>query len=225
MGEIPPGRYVKLTVSDNGVGIDPSIMDRIFDPYFTTKDREKGTGLGLAVVYGIVKDWGGEIAVQSERGSGTTFELFLPIIQDSTKPKKPDSNRSHPMGTETILLVDDDETIADLERQMLERLGYKIVMRTASLEALEAFRFNPELFDLVISDTSMPNMTGDRLAKELLSIRPNIPIILCTGFSERIDSHKADALGAKGLLMKPITLSDLSVMVRKVLDETKDRRE
>ena len=219
--EILSGQYVKLTVSDNGVGIDPSIRDKIFDPYFTTKGQGKGTGLGLAVVYGIVKDWGGEIAVHTELGNGTTFELFIPVIQDIEETDVPDARSSYLTGTETILLVDDEEAVAGLEKRMLERLGYKVVMRTASLEAFEAFRSNPKSFELVISDMSMPNMTGDRLAKQILEMSPDIPIILCTGFSERINQNKADSIGVKALLMKPVAMSDLSQIVRNVLDKNK----
>lgn len=225
LGTMRPGHFVKMTVTDNGVGIDPSIKDKIFDPYFTTKAQGKGTGLGLAVVYGIVKDWGGEIAVHSEPGKGTTFELFLPVVQGSEEPVKPIARRSFPAGTETILLVDDEAAIVALEQKMLERLGYGVVVRTSSVAALKVFRENPNRYDLVLSDMSMPNLTGDRMAIELLRIRPDIPIVLCTGFSERIDQKKADDIGVKGLLMKPVTMSDLSTMVRNVLDEAKGRRE
>jgi PAS domain S-box-containing protein len=213
------GKYAKLTVSDTGTGIDPAIMDKIFNPYFTTKEQGKGTGLGLAMVYGIVNEHHGDIRVCSELGVGTRFSVYLPLVENPDKPNTVLNVETYETGTERILLVDDEEAIANLERQMLDRLGYKVTSRVSCIEALKAFEANPWGFDLVITDMAMPNMTGDQFAKELISIRSDIPIIICTGFSERINAEMAKAIGVKGFLMKPVVKSDLSEMVRHVLDE------
>lgn len=218
---IEPGRFAALTISDTGTGIEPEITDRIFDPYFTTKEKGKGTGLGLAVVYGIVKEHGGDINVDSEAGKGTTFTIYLPLIKGTVEKASVEKATILPAGHERILLVDDEEEIIYLEKQMLERLGYQISFRTSSVDALEAFKANPDTFDLVITDMTMPNMTGDQLAKELISIKPDIPIILCTGFSEWIDREKSEAIGIKGFLMKPVVLNKIAKMVRNVLDKAK----
>ena len=218
---LKPGRYSMLSISDTGCGIDQSIMDKIFEPYFTTKDKGKGTGLGLAVVYGIVKEHSGDIKISSEIMKGTTVDVFLPLIEDSSENEPIEKSERLQTGTERILLVDDEESIARLEKQMLERLGYRVTSRTSSLDALEAFRANPGDFDLVISDMNMPNMTGDQLAKELLSIRPGIPIIVCTGFSEKLNNENIQAYGIRSFLMKPVVMSKMADITRKVLDETK----
>jgi len=215
------GRYAVLSVSDTGIGIDPAIKEKIFEPYFTTKEQGKGTGLGLAVVYGIVKEHHGDIKVYSELGKGTTFKVYLPIMEKTEKKSSVLRDKELPTGHERILLVDDEEAIAKLEKQILERLGYKVTMRVNSLEALEAFKSKPDSFDLVISDMTMPQITGDRLAREMITIRPDTPIIICTGFSERLNQEKAASIGVKGFLMKPIAKSDIARMVRKVLDEAK----
>lgn len=220
---LDPGRYVVLSISDTGCGIDPAIMDKIFEPYFTTKGQGKGTGLGLSVVYGLVKEHGGEIKVDSEIGKGTTFDVYLPRIADQTKQEPAETLEINPTGTERILLVDDEEPIVRVVKQMLERLGYHIVERSSSPDALKAFTENPSAFDLVISDMTMPNLTGDRLARKLIAVRPDIPIIICTGFSERIDKEKASALGIKGFIMKPVVRSEMAKMVRKILDEAKGK--
>ena len=219
--DLLPGKYVLLSVSDTGIGIEPAILHKIFEPYFTTKEQGKGTGLGLAVVYGIVKEHLGDITVNSELGKGTTFNVYLPIMAKAEWSPSVEKNADSPVGHEQILLVDDEDPIAKLEKQMLERLGYKVVMRLNSLEALEAFKAQPNSFDLVISDMTMPYMTGDRLARELTAIRPDIPIIICTGFSERLNQEKAIAIVVKGFLMKPIVKAEMAKMVRNVLDEAK----
>ncbi|MCP4579527.1 MAG: response regulator [Deltaproteobacteria bacterium] len=220
-GSLEPGRYAILSISDTGCGIDQSIMDKIFDPYFTTKAKGKGTGLGLAVVYGIVKEHLGDIKIYSEIEKSTTVEVFLPLIEDSTEDKSIKKVEGIQTGTEKILLVDDDESIAGLEKQMLERLGYEVTSKTSSLDVLETFRAHPDNFDLIVSDMTMPNLTGDQLSRELLSIRPGIPIIICTGFSEKINKENAQFLGIKGFLMKPVAKFDMAQMVRRVLDEAK----
>jgi PAS domain S-box-containing protein len=217
-----PGRYALLSISDTGCGIDPAYMDKIFEPYFTTKEQNKGTGLGLAMVYGIVKEHNGDIKVYSEVGQGTTFQVYLPLMKKSADGESDTSNDISLNGNERILAVDDEKALVNLEKQMLERLGYRVVAHTGSLDALAAFKADPDQFDLVISDMTMPNMTGDRLAQELLAIQPTIPVIICTGFSERIDPQKAEAMGIKGFLRKPIVKSDLARMVRRVLDEGRE---
>ena len=218
-GDILPGGYLCITVSDTGTGIDQTLVDKIFDPYFTTKEQGKGTGLGLSVVHGIVKEHGGDISVYSEVGKGTTFHVYLPLLKDDRGGQTAAVTRMYPTGCERILLVDDEESIAAVERMMLEKLGYQITVRTNSLDAVSAFKANPGNFDLVISDKGMPLMTGEQLARELISIRPEIPIIICTGFSDEIDEQQSKAMGIKGFLMKPVSLVDMAEMVRKVLDE------
>jgi CheY-like chemotaxis protein len=205
-------------VADTGPGMEQSIINRIFDPYFTTKKEGKGSGLGLAVIHGIVKNHGGYISVYSEPGRGAEFKVYLPVIKKQKETAKVETDTPIQKGTEHILLVDDQDLIVDMERQMLERLGYHITARTSSIEALEAFRANPGKFDLVITDMTMPNMTGDKLAGEMIKIRTDIPIILCTGFSEMMSKEGAESLGLKGFLMKPVVLKELSSVIRKVLD-------
>ena len=216
---IQSGRYARITVSDTGTGIDQTLIDKIFDPYFTTKELGKGTGLGLSVVHGIVKEHGGDIQVYSEVGKGTAFHVYLPLLEDSKDSKTVAVARKHPTGSERILLVDDEEPILLMVQRMLEKLGYQVTVRTSSPDALAAFKANPGNFDLVISDRGMPNMTGEQLARELISIRPEIPIILCTGFADEIDELHAKSIGIKGFLKKPVTSSDFAEMVRRVLDD------
>ncbi len=218
---IGQGQYIMLTVSDTGVGIASSIMKKIFDPYFSTKEQGKGTGLGLAMVFGIIKEHQGDIKVYSEIGRGTTFNVYLPLMKKSTKPVSADQVQKLETGTERILLVDDEISVVKLEGQMLSRLGYRVTEQVKSLDALRIFKANPDNFDLVITDMTMPNMTGDQLAKEILSIRPDIPAIICTGFSERINKEHAEVIGVKGFLMKPVVKFDMAQMVRKVLNERK----
>lgn len=216
---IEPGRYALLLISDTGCGIDPALMDKIFEPYFTTKPQGKGTGLGLAVVYGIVRQSGGDIKVHSELGRGTTFTVYLPLLEKSAQTVPITNADTYPTGSERILLVDDEASIVRLEKQILERLGYRVTSHHNSLEALDAFKAGPDQYDLVITDMTMPNMTGDRLARHLLEIRPDLPVIICTGFSERMNQKKAEDLGIKGFLMKPVVKSQMAAMVRKILDE------
>jgi len=215
--ELSPGRYVKLTVNDTGHGIDSGIQDRIFDPYFTTREVGKGSGMGLAVVHGIVMNHDGAITVDSEVGKGTTFNVFLPIVEREPVPEIT-IDKDLPTGKERILFVDDEESIVKMGAQRLERLGYTVEVTTSPLEALDLFRSKPNQFDLVITDLTMPKMTGDKLVKEILSIRQDIPIILCTGFSEKMNGEKATAIGAAGYLEKPHEKLSLAQMVRKVLD-------
>jgi PAS domain S-box-containing protein len=220
-GNIEPGNYAHLSISDTGHGIPPAIINKIFEPYFTTKEQGKGTGLGLSLVYGIIKEHKGDIKVYSEIGKGTTFNVYLPLMKKLVGAESVDIVEEYKTGNERILLVDDEEPIARLGRQMLERMGYKVTSRLHSIEAVEAFKANPNSFDLVVSDMNMPSLTGIQLAEAVLTIRPGIPIIICTGFSEKIDAEKARSFGIKGFLMKPIIRAELSKMVRKVLDEAK----
>jgi PAS domain S-box-containing protein len=218
VGDLAPGRYAMLSVSDTGTGIDPAVISKIFDPYFTTKEKGRGTGLGLATVYGIVKSYGGEIRVFSDFGKGTTFHVYLPLLKKAQEPENEKEISPLPTGTEHILLVDDEKPIVHLEKLMLERLGYQTTCFTSSRNALAAFQADPSRFDLVITDMNMPDLTGMQLAKELIALRPGVPIIICTGFSERINKEKAYAMGITGFLMKPVLRSKLVVMVRQVLD-------
>lgn len=215
--ELAPGRFVKLTISDTGHGIDNDIKDRIFDPYFTTRDVGKGSGMGLAVVHGIVSNHDGAIFVDSKLGKGAVFTVFLPIIE-----KRPaletTADDDLPTGNESILLVDDEESIVKMGRKRLERLGYKVESTTSPLQALDLFRSRSDQFDLVITDLTMPQKTGDKLLKEILNIRPDTPIILCTGFSEKMNKEKAKEIGAAGYLEKPHEKLVLAKMVRRVLD-------
>ena len=214
---LSPGVYIKLRVIDTGHGMEKAILDRIFDPFFTTKERGEGTGMGLAVVLGIVKSHGGTITVESEPEKGARFNVFLPVILQEVdheiRTKAP-----IPTGTERILFIDDEKSLVDLGQQILERLGYDVTIRTSSLEALELFMEQPDKFDLVITDMTMPNMTGDELAAKLMNIRADIPVILCTGYSERISRERAQKLGIKEFILKPIVMRELAKTVRGVLD-------
>jgi PAS domain S-box-containing protein len=215
--ELNQGQYLKITVSDTGYGIAKENLDKIFDPYFTTKEVGKGSGIGLSVVQRIIMDHHGSISVDSEYGKRTTFNLFLPVVEN--KPvDKDETDTKIPTGNERILFVDDEESITNMASQMLERLGYTVTAKTNSTDALETFRNQPDNFDLIISDMTMPDTTGDKLTKKLLTIRPDIPIILCTGFSEQINVEKAKLIGVQSLVMKPIVKSVLAKTIRNVLD-------
>jgi len=214
---LTPGNYLKLSVSDTGSGISPDIINRIFEPYFTTKGPGEGTGMGLAVIHGIVNNYGGAIDVKSDVAKGTTFHVLLPIIDMAVSPTL-DSKIDVPGGKERILCVDDQKAAVDTIQPMLEKLGYQVTARTSSLETLEAFRNNPNRFDLVITDQTMPNMTGKDLAKEIRAIRKDKPVILCTGFSEQIDESKAKEMGISAFVMKPIVMRDIANTIRAVLD-------
>ena len=218
--KLPPNRYIKLTISDTGHGIQPEIKERIFDPYFTTKGVDEGSGLGLSVVHGIVKNHNGAISVNSEPGKGTIFNIYFPIIERVPIPR-PTIDEDLPTGTERILLVDDEELIVDLCRQRLERLGYQVESTTSPLEALDLFRSKSDHFDLLLTDLTMPKMTGDILVKEILNIRPDMPIIICTGFRNKMDAEKSRSIGASGYLEKPHANRELAITVRKVLGQGK----
>lgn len=215
--DIVPGKYVHLTVSDTGCGINPSILAKIFDPYFTTKKKDKGTGLGLAVVHGIVKRHKGMITVHSRVAKGTEFHVYLPACGIETdEGVVRDSDLL--MGSEHILLVDDEKDLIQVGTEMLNYLGYRVSSMEGSEAGLAAFKANPLDYDLVISDFDMPGMTGARLAHEMLAIRPDLPIIIYTGYTERFDDSRARAMGVGKVLMKPLSLAALGMTVRELLD-------
>ena len=215
--DLNPGPHVHLGVSDTGDGIKPEVVDRVFDPYFTTKDVGKGTGMGLAVVHGIVKSHHGSISVESELGKGTTFKILFPAVKEKVGDEPKDAQEL-PTGKERILFVDDEGAMVNLNQQRLERLGYKVIPKTDPLEALEFFRANPDQIDLVITDMTMPHMTGDKLAQEILNIRSDMPIILCTGYSERMSEDRAQEIGIRKYIEKPIEKETLARSIREVLD-------
>jgi nitrogen-specific signal transduction histidine kinase/CheY-like chemotaxis protein len=221
--ELPEGAYLRLTVADTGHGMDRKIMDRIFDPFFTTKGPGRGTGLGLSVVHGIVRNHGGGITFTSEPDRGTTFHVFLP--RSDHAEDLPEENTPGPVigGKERILFLDDEEALVHANQKILERLGYEVVAGTDSLEALEVFRAQPERFDLIITDQTMPHMTGDTLARKILQLRPDIPIILCTGFGQAssgaLTEAAARATGIREVVRKPVERSEMARIIRRVLDE------
>ena len=215
-----PGRYVKLEVSDTGHGMDKQTLERIFEPYFTTKQLEKGTGLGLAVVDGIVKKHNGFIKTYSEVGHGSTFQIFWPLIEkddfsETIKKKKIDLSK----GTEQIMFVDDETDILNTSKTILEKQGYKVTTFKNGLSALQAFTEKPDFFDLVVTDMAMPQMAGDELAGKILKLSKDMPIIICTGFSETLSEEKAASMGIKGFLLKPVAMRDLGRKIREIMDD------
>jgi len=218
---VKPGRYVLLSVSDTGVGMESKTAERIFEPYFTTKETGKGTGMGLSVVHGIVKRYNGLIKVESEPGAGTTFKLYFPVYEgeEVLGTKEENSLESLPRGTERIMVVDDEETIVRLEKTVLESLGYRVVFFKNSSEALSEYEKNHEDFDLLITDQTMPRMTGVELCKRIAQISSGFPMIICTGHSDTVDEKIAKGIGIKRYIQKPIKLRDLAIQIREVLDE------
>lgn len=218
--DLKPGNYACLTVADTGTGIEKHHMGKVFDPYFTTKDQNKATGLGLSVVQGIVKSVGGDIHIFSESGKGTEFHIYWPLDglereADTIHPRSPIRG-----GTEKILLVDDEAAVSKMVCQVLERLGYQVEAHTSSREALAAFRADSDGYDLILTDMTMPELTGDQLAQKIIAIRPSIPIIISTGYSRTLTSEVVQAIGIRGVLIKPATKSNLAAAVRAVLDES-----
>lgn len=214
------GRYLKLRVRDSGHGIPPEVIDRIFEPYFTTKSPGEGTGLGLAVVHGIVKGHGGAITVNSEVGAGSEFNVFLPLIEQEAAVEQ---NREtvFPTGQGRVLFVDDEHDLVEMGQLMLEKLGYEVVTSTDGTEALAKFQADPQKFDLAITDMTMPNLTGAALARQLLEIRPDLPVVLCTGYSELITEERAKAMGIKEFAIKPLRQGELAKIIRKILKTPK----
>jgi signal transduction histidine kinase/ActR/RegA family two-component response regulator len=215
--QVQPGNFVQLSIEDNGKGIAPGIRERIFDPYFTTKETGKGTGMGLAIVHGIVKSYGGFVTYNSQLGKGTVFDIALPSHKEDTAPET-EPSEVIPVGTERILLIDDENVLVEMGQVMLEKLGYRVTVRTNSLEALTTFKNQPDAFDLVITDQTMPGITGIDLAREMLQIRPNLPIILCTGHSNLVSAENARSMGIREFAQKPLTRKDIAGIIRKVLD-------
>ncbi len=217
--EMLPGSYVKLEISDTGGGIDLDTLARIFDPYFTTKKKGEGTGLGLAVVHGIVKSHNGHIIVDSEVGKGTRFQVFLPEIIEEKAPPAEMEKEQVCSGNERVLIVDDQPEIVDMLEGILKHYGYFVTGFSSSASAFEVLKLNPEAFDLIITDMTMPEMTGVELAREILIIRPDMPIILTTGFNELINEDKAKAIGIREFVMKPLGMKDIGKVIRKILDD------
>ena len=215
--DTPLGDYVVISVRDTGIGMDEAIKERIFEPFFTTKPREQASGLGLSVVYGIVKGHKGSIMVLSQPGKGSVFRVFLPKA-DMVDPAQEEASGPVPQGNQRILFIDDEEILAEMGRSMLERLGYNVVVQTDSAEALRDFAEHPDKFDLVITDQTMPKMTGVTLAEKLLHIRPDIPIILCTGYSNLVSEETARAKGIRQLVMKPISRKEMAEVIHRVLE-------
>jgi PAS domain S-box-containing protein len=216
---LEPGHYVKLSISDSGYGIEKEVVERIFEPFFTTKEVNEGTGLGLSVVHGIIKSHDGAIAVNSTPGQGTTFDIFLPRLE-SGEIQELQSSQVDTNDSELILLVDDDEMIVHSTSQILERLGFDVIAKTNSIDALEAFQEEPDKFDLVVTDQVMPNMTGTQLAVKLLSISPDIPIILCSAFPEDVCPEEVKKIGIKEFIVKPISMKKINKIIRKVFDKS-----
>ena len=219
--DLKSGNHVKIMVGDTGPGIDPEIIDRIFDPYFTTKGVGKGSGMGLAMVHGIVKSHSGSITVDSALGKGTKFSILFPLAQEKAAVEAK-TIQEMPRGKETILFVDDEISIVNMVQRMFERLGYKVQTAITPQDALDRFALNPDHFDLVITDMTMPQMTGVKLSEKLMEIRPDIPIIICTGYSALVDEEKAKELGLAAYVMKPINMSEVAQTIRKVLDRNKN---
>jgi len=214
---VKTGTFIQLSVCDSGIGMTQEVQNKIFDPYFTTKRVGKGTGMGLSIVHGIIKSYGGFLTFSSELGEGTTFHVFFPVAKTEILPDKEDI-KLIPVGIEKILFIDDEELLADMGKDILERLGYHVTVRKSSLEALETFQNQPDQFDLVITDQTMPSMTGADLARRMIQIRPDIPIILCTGYSSIMSEAKAKSIGIKEFALKPLVKKGIAELIRKVLD-------
>jgi len=215
-----PGNYIVLTVRDTGVGMEREILERIFDPFFTTRGTGEGTGLGLSVVHGIVRSHGGFITVRSEPGKGSEFSVHLPVVTPDEEVR-PESDLAPPRGTERILFVDDEPVLVKMAEEMLGGLGYRVTALADSRKAFDLFLENPDAFDLVITDITMPGMTGDALAQAILRKRPGMPVVICTGYSERVSEAEAKRIGARAYLLKPFSLPAIAGVIRSILDADK----
>jgi signal transduction histidine kinase/CheY-like chemotaxis protein len=216
---LAPGRYLLLKVCDNGCGMERALLDKIFDPYFTTKPPDQGTGMGLAVVHGVVKSHGGHISVYSEPGKGTSFLIYLPMLEEKGETVSEELPEELRGGDERILVVDDEPQVAEMQARLLASLGYRVIHDSQPLHAMERFRDAPQDFDLIITDMTMPKMNGANLAQEVMRIRPDMPVILCTGFSELVNEDKARSLGIKAFAMKPLARKSIAALIRRVLEE------
>jgi CheY-like chemotaxis protein len=214
---LAPGSYARLIVADTGHGIEKNIIDRIFDPYFTTKETGKGTGMGLSVVHGIVKSSGGAIRVFSKPDQYTEFHIYLPAVDTTIDEEPADLGQQLPGGGEHILLVDDEEMLVDMMQQVLEQLGYRVSAYTDSSAALDGFRSQPRAYDLLITDMTMPGMNGIELTRAVQAVRKNLPVILCTGFNEQVSEQSAHSMGIQALVMKPVGMQQLAETIRSVL--------
>jgi PAS domain S-box-containing protein len=214
-----PGSYSRLSVTDTGEGMSPETIEHIFDPFFTTKAEGEGTGLGLSVVHGIVTNHGGQITVSSQPGKGSIFTVYLPKLIEEQSRDSGDGGSSIPRGHERILFIDDEKDLIAMGDEMLTDLGYHVTCRTGAREVLALFRLDPSRFDLVITDQTMPEMTGKELVEEILAIRADMPIIMCTGFSPLVDADNAKASGVRAFALKPLTKTEIATTIRRVLDE------
>lgn len=216
-----PGEYNCLTIEDTGTGIPKAILSNIFDPYFTTKTVEKGTGLGLSVAHGTVKNADGEIFVESQEGEGTIFDIYLPVQQE--KPTAfTFTPKVLPKGKEHILLVDDEPLVTNVMSQMLKRLGYEVTSVNNARQALDIFQNTPDTFDMLISDLTMPGLTGDQLAEKILATAPDLPVLICSGYSDALSESQIKKIGIKSLVMKPVVFPELSQTIREIFDGKKD---
>jgi len=221
-GELNEGRYVRLVVRDNGAGIDKAVIQRIFEPFFTTKDPGQGTGLGLSVVHGIVQSHGGAITVYSELGKGTVFHLYFPAVEKTTAAVADAVTTEAPRKSgQHVLYVDDESTIVTLITLTLKRLGYRVTGCTDPVQALEAFTAEPDSFDIVITDLSMPGMSGPELARRLLAIQSDVPIILTSGYMSDADMANARDIGIQGFVAKPTNLENLDKKIQELLDNSR----
>jgi len=212
------GDYILFSVMDTGQGMDKLTMERIFEPFFTTKPVDKGTGLGLSVVHGIVHNHRGEILVESEPGKGSVFSIYLPVYEDAGEKTAEEKSRVLNKGRESILIVDDNDVIAELIKQMLEILGYQATACTSSMDALKVFCEEPQKFDLVITDLTMPKMTGLDLAEQMHSVRASCPVMIMTGYGDSLNDKTRNTYKIKQVLGKPVVLEELAIAVRAVLD-------
>jgi len=216
--DLQPGRYVRLTVRDTGMGIESQNISRIFEPFFTTKDVGKGTGMGLAVVHGIVKSLKGDIKVYSEQGRGTVFHVLLPALEEEVSASAAVMT-DPPQGHESVLLVDDEPALLQVGASMMRSLGYQVTAVQKPSEALELFIRDPNAFDLVFTDQAMPGLSGFDLAQQVLELRPDIPIILCTGYSDLVTEEAALAAGIKAFVIKPLSRLKIGETIRRVMEE------
>ena len=216
---LEPGPFLILRISDNGIGMERSVMERIFDPYYTTKDKDRGTGMGLAVVHGIIKSHKGHITVYSEPGQGSTFQVYLPLAADGVSENKEEPELRIYGGDERLLVVDDEKDVLTIEQRLLTGLGYRVTAVTRPHEALRLIREEPDRFDLVVTDMTMPSMNGAQLVKSILDICPDMPVVLCSGFSELMNEAKARAIGVRQYVLKPVMRIEIAQAVRRALDE------